>query len=254
MFQLDSKIAAITGGGSGIGKAIALLFAKQAAEVHLIDLNPDAVNATAEEIKKESGIAIPHVCDVTSQQEVKKLFNSIGKIDILVNSAGVSHIGTVETTNEEDFDRLYKVNVKGVYNCIQAAVSLMKPVRSGVILNVCSIAASIGITDRFAYSVTKGAVLAMTLSVARDYLHEGIRCNCISPARVHTPFVDGFLKKNYPGKEEEMFEKLSKSQPIGRMAKPEEIAHLVLYLCSDEASFITGCDYPIDGGFIKLNN
>jgi NAD(P)-dependent dehydrogenase (short-subunit alcohol dehydrogenase family) len=254
MFQLDSKIAAITGGGSGIGKAIALLFAKQGAEVHLIDLNPDAVNATAEEIKKESGIAIPHVCDVTSQQEVKKLFNSIGKIDILVNSAGVSHIGTVETTNEEDFDRLYKVNVKGVYNCIQAAVSLMKPVRSGVILNVCSIAASIGITDRFAYSVTKGAVLAMTLSVARDYLHEGIRCNCISPARVHTPFVDGFLKKNYPGKEEEMFEKLSKSQPIGRMAKPEEIAHLVLYLCSDEASFITGCDYPIDGGFIKLNN
>jgi NAD(P)-dependent dehydrogenase (short-subunit alcohol dehydrogenase family) len=254
MFQLDSKIAAITGGGSGIGKAIALLFAKQGAEVHLIDLNPDAVNATAEEIKKESGIAIPHVCDVTSQQEVKKLFNSIGKIDILVNSAGVSHIGTVETTNEEDFDRLYKVNVKGVYNCIQAAVSLMKPVRSGVILNVCSIAASIGITDRFAYSVTKGAVLAMTLSVARDYLNEGIRCNCISPARVHTPFVDGFLKKNYPGKEEEMFGKLSKSQPIGRMAKPEEIAHLVLYLCSDEASFITGCDYPIDGGFIKLNN
>jgi NAD(P)-dependent dehydrogenase (short-subunit alcohol dehydrogenase family) len=254
MFQLDSKIAAITGGGSGIGKAIALLFAKQGAEVHLIDLNPDAVNATAEEIKKESGIAIPHVCDVTSQQEVKKLFNSIGKIDILVNSAGVSHIGTVETTNEEDFDRLYKVNVKGVYNCIQAAVSLMKPVRSGVILNVCSIAASIGITDRFAYSVTKGAVLAMTLSVARDYLHEGIRCNCISPARVHTPFVDGFLKKNYPGKEEEMFGKLSKSQPIGRMAKPEEIAHLVLYLCSDEASYITGCDFPIDGGFIKLNN
>jgi 2-keto-3-deoxy-L-fuconate dehydrogenase len=254
MFQLNGKIAGVTGGGSGIGKAIALLFAKQGAEVHLIDLNPDAVNATVEEIKKENGVAIPHVCDVTSQQEVKKLFNSIGKIDVLVNSAGVSHIGTVETTSEEDFDRLYKVNVKGVYNCIQAAVSLMKPVRSGVILNVCSIAASIGITDRFAYSVTKGAVLAMTLSVARDYLHEGIRCNSISPARVHTPFVDGFLKKNYPGKEEEMFEKLSKSQPIGRMAKPEEVAHLVLYLCSGEASFITGCDYPIDGGFIKLNN
>jgi 2-keto-3-deoxy-L-fuconate dehydrogenase len=254
MFQLDGKIAAVTGGGSGIGKAIALLFAKQKAQVHLIDLNPDAVNATAEEIKKESGVALPRVCDVTSQEQVKEVFNSIGKIDILVNSAGVSHIGTVETTNEEDFDRLYKVNVKGVYNCIQAAVSLMKPVKSGVILNVCSIAASIGITDRFAYSVTKGAVLAMTLSVARDYLHEGIRCNCISPARVHTPFVDGFIKKNYPGKEEEMFGKLSKSQPIGRMAKPGEIAHLVLYLCSDEASFITGCDYPIDGGFIKLNN
>jgi len=254
MFQLDRKIAVITGSGSGIGKAIALLFAKQGAEVHLVDLNEEALNATAGEIKKENGSAVPHVCDVTLQQQVKELFKSIGKIDILVNSAGVSHIGTVDTTNEEDFDRLYKVNVKGVYNCIKSAISLMKPAKSGVILNVGSIAGSIGITDRFAYSVTKGAVLAMTLSVARDYLHDGIRCNSISPARVHTPFVDGFLKKNYPGKEEEMFEKLSKSQPIGRMAKPEEIAHLVLYLCSDEASFITGCDYPIDGGFIKLNN
>jgi 2-keto-3-deoxy-L-fuconate dehydrogenase len=254
MFQLKGKVAVITGSGSGIGKAIAVLFARQGAELHLVDVNEEAVNRTAEEIKKENGEAVAHICDVTSQEEVVKLFNSIGRIDILVNSAGVSHIGTVETTSEEDFDRLYKVNVKGVYNCIRAAISLMKPAKSGVILNVGSIAASIGITDRFAYSVTKGAVLAMTLSVARDYLHEGIRCNCISPARVHTPFVDGFLKKNYPGKEQEMFEKLSKSQPIGRMAKPEEIAHLVLYLCSDEASFITGCDYPIDGGFVKLNN
>jgi NAD(P)-dependent dehydrogenase (short-subunit alcohol dehydrogenase family) len=253
MFQLNGKTVVITGSGSGIGKAIALLFAKQEAQVHLVDLNREAVDATAEEIKEEKGNATPHVCDVTSQQQVKELFNSIGKIDILVNSAGVSHIGTVETTSEEDFDRLYKVNVKGVYNCIKAVVPLMKN-KSGVIVNVASIAGSIGITDRFAYSVTKGAVLAMTLSVARDYLHEGIRCNSISPARVHTPFVDGFLKKNYPGQEEEMFQKLSKSQPIGRMAKPEEIAHLVLYLCSDEASFITGCDYPIDGGFIKLNN
>ncbi|HTM93845.1 MAG TPA: SDR family oxidoreductase, partial [Flavisolibacter sp.] len=226
MFQLKGKVAVITGSGSGIGKAIALLFAKQEAEVHLIDLNGEAVNVVAEEIKNEKGKAIPQVCDVTSQQQVKELFNSIGKIDILVNSAGVSHIGTVETTGEEDFDRLYKVNVKGVYNCIKAAAPLMKQKKSGVILNVGSIAGSIGITDRFAYSVSKGAVLAMTLSVARDYLHDGIRCNSISPARVHTPFVDGFLKKNYPGKEEEMFEKLSKSQPIGRMAKPEEIAHL----------------------------
>jgi len=254
MFQLKGKIALITGSGSGIGKAIALLFARQGAEVHLVDLNEEALNTTAGEIKKENGNVVPHVCDVTLQQQVKELFNSIGKIDILVNSAGVSHIGTVDSTNEEDFDRLYRVNVKGVYNCIKAAVALMRPNKSGVILNVGSIAGSIGIADRFAYSVTKGAVLAMTLSVARDYLHEGIRCNSISPARVHTPFVDGFLKKNYPGKEEEMFEKLSKSQPIGRMAKPDEIAHLVLYLCSDEASFITGCDYPIDGGFIKLNN
>jgi 2-keto-3-deoxy-L-fuconate dehydrogenase len=254
MFQLNGKIAVVTGSGSGIGKAVALLFARQGAEVHLIDLNEEGVNATAAEIKKENGKAVPQVCDVTAQQQVKNIFNGIGRVDILVNSAGVSHIGNVETTSEEDFDRLYRVNIKGVYNCLQAAVSLMKKNKSGVILNLASIASTVGIVDRFAYSMTKGAVLAMTLSVARDYLHEGIRCNCISPARVHTPFVDGFLKKNYPGKEEEMFEKLSKTQPIGRMAKPEEIANLVLYLCSDEASFITGCDYPIDGGFIKLNN
>jgi len=254
MFQLKGKIAAVTGSGSGIGKAVALLLAKQGAEVHLIDLNADAINTTATEIGQANGKAVPQVCDVTNQQHVKKIFNSIGKIDILVNSAGVSHVGNIENTNEEDFDRLYKVNVKGVYNCLQAAVTLMKKNKSGVILNVASIASHVGIPDRFVYSMTKGAVNAMTLSVAKDYLHEGIRCNCISPARVHTPFVDGFIKKNYPGREDEMFDKLSKSQPIGRMAKPEEIAHLVLYLCSDEASFITGCDYPIDGGFIKLNN
>jgi len=175
-------------------------------------------------------------------------------VDILVNSAGISHVGNIETTAEADFDRLYHVNVKGVYNCLRSAVSIMKKNKSGVILNLASIANIVGLTDRFAYSMTKGAVYAMTLSVARDYLHDGIRCNCISPARVHTPFVDDFIKKNYPGKEDEMFEKLSKSQPIGRMAEPGEIAGLVLYLCSDEASFITGCDYPIDGGFIKLNN
>ena len=254
MFQLQGKNAVITGGGSGIGKAVALLFAKQGATVHLIDMNEDAVNATAEEIKLANGSTVPQVCDVTSQQQVKSIFGQIGKLDILVNSAGVSHVGNIENTGEADFDRLYTVNVKGVYNCLQAAVTLMKENNAGVILNLASIANHVGLTDRFAYSMSKGAVYAMTLSVARDYLHHGIRCNCISPARVHTPFVDNFLAKNYPGKEAEMFEKLSKSQPIGRMAKPEEIAHLVLYLCSDEASFITGCDYPIDGGFIKLNN
>jgi 2-keto-3-deoxy-L-fuconate dehydrogenase len=160
----------------------------------------------------------------------------------------------VETTTEEDFDRLYKVNVKGVYNCLRAAIPAMKKNKGGVILNLSSVAALAGLPERFAYSMTKGAVYSMTLALARDYLNENIRCNCISPARVHTPFVDGFLKKNYPGKEKEIFDKLSKTQPIGRMAKPEEIAALILYLCSDEASFITGCDYPIDGGFLKLNN
>jgi NAD(P)-dependent dehydrogenase (short-subunit alcohol dehydrogenase family) len=254
MFQLNKKTAVITGSGSGIGKAVALLFAKQGAEVHLIDLNESACTATATEIRQSNGKAFTHSCDVTAQQQVKAVFGKIDKVDILVNSAGVSHIGNIETTTEADFDRLFNVNVKGVYNCMQAAILTMKENKSGIILNLASIANIVGLQDRFAYSMSKGAVYAMTLSVARDYINSGIRCNSISPARVHTPFVDDFIKKNYPGKENEIFEKLSKGQPIGRMAAPEEIASLVLFLCSDEASFITGCDYPIDGGFIKLNN
>ena len=254
MFELNKKIAVVTGGGSGIGKAVALLFAKQGAEVHVLDLNEMAGKTTVSEIEQSNGKAFMHVCDVTKQANVEQVFNEIGMMNILVNSAGISHVGNIETTTEADFDKLYHVNVKGVYNCLRSAVSTMKKNKSGVILNLASIANIVGLTDRFAYSMTKGAVYAMTLSVARDYLHDGIRCNCISPARVHTPFVDDFIKKNYPGKEDEMFEKLSKSQPIGRMAEPAEIAGLVLYLCSDEASFITGCDYPIDGGFIKLNS
>lgn len=254
MFSLQQKHAVVTGGGSGIGKAVALTLAAQGATVHVMDLNEAQVKETADEIVAAGGSATAHGADVSKQDAVKAVFESLPGVDILVNSAGVSHIGTVETTTEADMDRLFSVNVKGVYNCMYAAIPLMKQKGGGVILNMCSIAASVGIPDRFAYSMTKGAVGAMTLSVAKDYLSAGIRCNSISPARVHTPFVDGFLKKNYPGKEQEMFEKLSKTQPIGRMAKPAEIAGLILYLCSDEASFITGCDYPIDGGFIKLNN
>jgi 2-keto-3-deoxy-L-fuconate dehydrogenase len=254
MFQLDGKFAAVTGAGSGIGKAVAQLFAKQGAEVAIVDLNLEAAKQTASEIVSAGGKASAFGADVTSQEKTEELFRSFARLDILVNSAGVSHIGNVEGTTEQDFDRVYQVNVKGVYNCLKAAVPVMKKQKKGVILNLASIANNVGLSDRFAYSMSKGAVYAMTLSVAKDYIGEGIRCNCISPARVHTPFVDGFLAKNYPGREKEMFEKLSKSQPIGRMAQPQEIAGLVLYLCSDEAGFITGCDYPIDGGFIKLNS
>lgn len=254
MFQLTNKIAVVTGGGSGIGKATALTFAKAGANVYVADLNREAAEATVTEIKENGGNATASIVNVVNQNEVVEAFKSIGKIDILVNSAGVSHIGKANTTTEADFDKVFAVNVKGVYNTLFAVTPIMKSNGGGVILNLASIASSVGLADRFAYSMSKGAVLAMTFSVAKDYIADNIRCNCISPARVHTPFVDGFLAKNYPGKETEMFEKLSKTQPIGRMAKPEEIAGLILYLCSDEASFITGCDYPIDGGFIKLNN
>ncbi len=254
MFNLQNQNAVVTGAGSGIGKSVALLFAKQGATVFVMDINDKQAAETVTEITKAGGKAVAHVADVSNQQKVVEIFQQIGKVDILVNSAGISHIGKADTTTAEDFDRLFTVNVKGLYNCLYAAIPLMKKNEGGVILNMSSIAAMVGIPDRFAYSMTKGAVAAMTLSVAKDYLADNIRCNCISPARVHTAFVDGFLAKNYPGKEAEMFEKLSKTQPIGRMAKPDEIANLILYLCSPEAAFITGCDYPIDGGFTKLNN
>ncbi len=253
MFSLQGKSAIVTGGGSGIGKAISLLFAKQGAHVHILELNATSGGAVANEIMAQGGQASVHACDVSDQQVVLALFKDIGKIDILVNNAGIAHVGKADTTSADDFDRIYQVNVKGAYNCLFAAIPIMKENGGGVILNLASIAAIVGLSDRFAYSMSKGAIYAMTLSVAKDYLGDNIRCNSVSPARVHTPFVDGFIAKNYPGKEEEMFEKLSKSQPIGRMAKPEEVASMALFLCSDEAAFLTGCDYPVDGGFIKLN-
>ncbi len=254
MFSLNNKSAVITGGGSGIGKAIAKLFAKQGATVHIVELNKANADDVVTEIVAEGGLAKAYGCNVSIQQQVKEIFGSIGKFEILVNCAGIAHVGKADATTEEDFDRVYSVNVKGTYNCLHEALPKFKANGGGAILNVASIAAWVGISDRFAYSMSKGAVFAMTLSVARDYMADGIRCNSISPARVHTPFVDGFIAKNYPGKEAEMFEKLSKSQPIGRMGKVEEVASLALFLCSDEAGFITGNDYPIDGGFIKLNN
>ena len=254
MFSLVGKTAVITGAGSGIGKAIALLFAKQGARIHIIEFNLEAAENVAIEIITNGGAAKAHQCDVSDQKAMAPIFESIGAFDILVNNAGIAHVGNVENTSAEDFERVFRVNVQGAYNAIHCAIPQMKKNEKGVIINLASIAALVGLPDRFAYSMSKGAIYAMTLSVARDYLADNIRCNSISPARVHTPFVDGFIAKNYPGKEKEMFDKLSKSQPIGRMGNVSEIASLVLYLCSDEAGFITGNDYPIDGGFIKLNN
>jgi len=250
MFTLNGKIAVVTGGGSGIGLATVKVLAQQGATVHLLDLQP----SNQLEALQNNGLSITtHTCDVSDQQQVIDVFSSIGTIDVMVNNAGVAHVGNVEITTPADFDRIVSVNIKGVYYCLQAIVPIMKKNGGGSIVNVCSVAAQVGLSDRFAYSMSKGAVYSMTLSVAKDYLSHQIRCNCISPARVHTPFVDGFLSKNYPGHEAEMFEKLSKTQPIGRMGTVEEVAHLILYLSSTEAGFITGCDYPIDGGFIHLN-
>lgn len=252
-FKLKGKNAIVTGGGSGIGEAISTTFAEAGAHVHILELNSQGVSFRPDEYE---GTIQLHQCDVSNQKQVEDIINSIAqssKIDILINNAGIAHVGNLEHTTEEDMDRLYSVNIKGVYNGMKAVIPHFKKNGGGVILNMASVASTVAIADRFAYSMTKGAVLTMTLSVAKDYLADSIRCNCISPARVHTPFVDGFIAKNYPGKEKEMFDKLAASQPIGRMGNPSEIADLALFLCSDEASFITGTDYPIDGGFIKLN-
>lgn len=250
-FRLDGKFAVVTGGASGIGRAVVQTFASCGARVRVLDIDEDAANKVACEVISSGGDAKAFRYDVAEQESVKSVFNKVfqeGRVHILMNNAGISHVGNLESTPEHDVDRIFSVNVKGIYNCMYAVVAHMKANGGGTILNMASIAGTSGLADRFAYSMSKGAVVAMTYSVAKDYLVHHIRCNCISPARVHTPFVDGFLRRNYPGKEQEMFEKLQKSQPLGRMAQPEEIAALALYLCSDEASFITGSDYPIGEG------
>jgi len=256
VFNLTGKSAVVTGAGKGIGKAISTKLALQGARVAMIDLDESALAEAFQEIKEKGGNVTSHICNITNQQLVAKSFEAITKLqgfDILINNAGIAHIGNIEQTREEDFDKVYQVNVKGTYNCLQAGVIEMKKTGGGNIINIASIAAVVGLADRFAYSASKGAVLSMTYSVAKDYLAHNIRCNSISPGRVHTPFVDGFLAKNYPGKEKEMFDKLSKTQPLGRMGQPEEIANLALFLCSDEAAFITGSNYVIDGGLVTLN-
>jgi NAD(P)-dependent dehydrogenase (short-subunit alcohol dehydrogenase family) len=254
LFQLTGKVAVVTGAGSGIGAAIATLFARQRAHVVVLDVNEAAARGTADAIGAAGGRADAMACDVADAGAVARVFGQIEsahpRIDILVNNAGIAHVGTIEQTSEADMDRLYQVNVKGVFLCARAAVTIMLRQGGGVILNMASIASLVGVPERFAYSMTKGAVLTMTMSIAVDYVKRNIRCNCICPARIHTPFVDQFVARHYAGREQETLQQLSAYQPIGRMGTPEEVASLALYLCSDEASFVTGQAYPIDGGVL----
>tara|TARA_Y100000766_G_C18822616_1_gene563783 strand:+ start:91 stop:819 length:729 start_codon:yes stop_codon:yes gene_type:complete len=239
-YNLKDKNIIITGGSSGIGESIIDLLLKNKANVVNIDVNDNLKTKTI-------------ITDITNNQDVTKILNSIPKkIDILINNAGIGLVGNIENTDEKDFDKIFEVNVKGLFNITKVIIPRMKK-NGGSIINMASTAAIVGLDDRFAYSASKGAVMSMTNSIAKDYLSYRIRCNSISPGRVHTPFVDSYLEKFYPNNKQEMFEKLSKTQPLGRMAKPSEVASLVLYLCSDEASFITGSDFQIDGGFVKLN-
>ena len=252
-FLLTGRVAAVTGAASGIGRAIATEFVRAGAHVHCLDRDGDAVTAAAQELGDS---ATAHQCDVTDVASIQRVFDTIASthpLEILVNNAGVSHIGNVENTAPEDFERLFRVNVQGVYLCTRAVIGGMAARRFGVIINMASVAASAGLADRFAYSMTKGAVVAMTYSIARDYVNHGVRCNCISPARVHTPFVDNYLATAYPGREAEMFARLAATQPVGRMGRPEEVATLARFLASDEAAFLTGTDYPLDGGFLRLH-
>jgi 2-keto-3-deoxy-L-fuconate dehydrogenase len=258
MSRLQNETAIVTGGASGIGKAICHRFAREGAKVALLDIDVDAAEQTVQSIEDEGGTVSFFECDLRDGDRVHETVAAVeetfGALDILINNAGIAHVGTVEETTEEDLDRLYAVNVKGVYHCLQAGVEAMTESGGGSIVNIASVASTLGIPERFAYSMTKGAVLTMTYSVACDYVDQGIRCNAVSPARIHTPFVDGFLEENYPERTEEMFEQLSQTQPIGRMGEPEEVAGLCCYLCSEEAGFITGSNMPIDGGFVTLKD
>lgn len=242
----------VTGGGSGIGRAIAVRLAAEGAQIAILERDRTAGEGTAKEIADAGGNARVIAVDVSDTASMRAAFAQLDRLDVLVNNAGVSSIGTVLTTTPEELDRVYSVNVRGVYHGLHFGVPKLLASGGGAIVNLASTVSKIAVPDRFAYGMSKGAVFAMTISVARDFVDQKIRCNCVCPARVHTPFVDGYIAKNYPGREAEMFAKLSAAQPLGRMGEPYEVAALVAFLASDEAGFITGSAYDIDGGVIAL--
>ena len=256
MFNLKGKSAVVTGAGSGIGRAIAIALAKQGAHVDVLEINDKASIETVNLIRSEGGQAELILCNVTDHDQVQSVFEHIGNshngLDCLINNAGIAHVGNIMNTSEAEFDRVLDVNLKGVFNCLKGGVRQMLNSGGGSIINIASTVATMAINDRLAYSTSKGGVLAMTYSVAKDHLKDNIRCNAIQPGRIHTPFVDGFIEKNYPDNKDEMFRKLSEYQPVGRMGKPEEVAAMAVFLCSDEASFITGTPFPVDGGTLYV--
>ncbi len=242
MFKLDHKIALVTGAGSGIGASIAEVFAGAGASVIVADRDRRAGEAVA---KKVGGRFIE--LDVSNEATCAEIAKSVGRLDILVNNAGIGHVGTILQTTAADLDRLHNVNVKGVFNLSKAFLPGMLERKAGCIVNMASIGGIVGIRDRLAYCATKFAVVGITKSMALDHASEGVRVNCICPGRVETPFVTARLKE-YPDPKK-AYDEMSATQALGRMGRPEEIAAAALYLASDEAAFVTGTAFLIDGGW-----
>ncbi|HEY7419911.1 MAG TPA: glucose 1-dehydrogenase [Ktedonobacteraceae bacterium] len=255
MFRLDKKIALVTGAGSGIGQEIAMLFAQQGASVLVADIRLEAAEAVVMEILAQEGNAEALLLDVTDEEQVKNVFSQVGqkygRLDILVNNAGIGHVGNILETSLEDWERVMAVNARGVFLCSKYAVMhmLAQAPQGGVLVNIASVAGMIAVDRRFSYGASKGAVISITRSTAMDFVGQGIRANAICPGTVHTPFVEGFLERNFADRKDEERQRLHSRQPVGRMGRPDEIAHAALYLASDEAAFVTGSTLVIDGGW-----
>ena len=255
MFKLDGKFALVTGAGSGIGRAIALTYAQQGAHVVVADINAEAADAVVAEISGAGGAATPQSLNVADPASVTAAFAAIvaqhRRIDIVVNNAGVSHVGNILETSVEDWDRVQSVNARGVFLCAQAAVRQMlaQAPAGGAIVNIASVAGMIGVERRFPYCASKGAVISITRSIAIDFATTGIRVNAICPGTVHTPFVEGYLARNFADTAAEVRDQLHARQPVGRMGRPDEIAAAALYLAADESSWVTGSTLVIDGGW-----
>ncbi|HVW77303.1 MAG TPA: SDR family oxidoreductase [Alloacidobacterium sp.] len=242
-FRLDGKHALVTGGASGIGEATCKELARAGAAVIVADLNLEKAKALASSLPQAKAVLM----DVTKRESIEAVAAQLDRLDILVNNAGIAHVGDITRVEPDDFDRLMEVNVKSVYLVTRALLPLLLK-NKGSIVNIGSVAGMVGIKQRFAYCTTKGAVLAMTRQLAVEYPKE-LRVNCICPGTVQTPFVEGYLDKYHPNEKEKVRAELNARQPVGRLGKPEEIASIIRYVCSDEAEFMTGSLLPIDGGW-----